>query len=81
MNGISSSRKAGARLPASAASRSAISSALLDPVGDPQQGEFERSPGVVVAHPSKASLAAFTAASTSRLPDSGALAITSPVAG
>src|SRR5215207_548925 len=81
MNGISSSRKAERGLPASAASRSAISSARSSIPSAILSSRPARSPGVVAAQPSNASWAAFTAASTSRLPESGALAITSPVAG
>src|SRR5512134_1842636 len=81
MNGISSSKKAERGFPASAASRSAISSARSSIASAIFSSRFERSPGVAVDHPSKAPLAALTAASTSRLPDSGALAIVSPVAG
>jgi hypothetical protein len=81
MNGISSSRNADRGLPASAASRSATSSARSSSPSAIFSSAAARSAGVAVPHCSKAPLAALTAASTSLLVESGARAITSPVAG
>ena len=79
--GISSSRNALRGLPASAASRSAISSACSSSRSASLSMAPARSAGVVVAQPSNARFAAATARFTSSSVESGISAITSPFAG
>jgi hypothetical protein len=79
--GISSSKKALRGLPASAASRSEISSACSSSRSASFSNAVARSAGVVVDQPGKAPLAAATARFTSSSVDSGISAITSPFAG
>ncbi len=81
ITGISSSTTALRGLPASADSRSAISSPRSSIRSAMRSSARARSPGGVAAQPGNASFAAATAASTSGLVESGASAITSPVAG
>ena len=81
MNGISSSLKAPIGLPALSDSSSEISSACSSIASASFRSAPARSPGVVLDQPSKAVRAAATAWSTSAAVDSGAFAITSPVAG
>ena len=81
ITGTSSSSTALRGLPASAASRSAISSARSSIRSAIRSSARARSPGGVAAQPSKASFAASTARSTSGLVESGASAIGSPLAG
>ena len=81
ITGTSSSITALRGLPASAASRSAISSPRSSIRSAMRSSARARSPGGVAAQPSKAFFAALTARSTSALVESGASAITSPVAG
>ena len=79
--GISSSKKALRGLPASAASRSEISSACSSRMSASFSIALARSAGVVAAHPGKAAFAAATARFTSSSDESGMSAITSPLAG
>ena len=72
ITGISSSTTALRGLPASAASRSAISSPRSSIRSAIRSSARARSPGGVAAQPGKAPLAAATAASTSGLVESGA---------
>ena len=81
VTGISSSRNALRGLPASAASRSEISSACSSSASASLSSAAARSPGVVAAQPGKAFFAAATARFTSSSVESGISAITSPFAG
>ncbi len=81
MNGISSSRKALIGLPALSDSSSEISSACSSIASASLSIASARSPGVVVDQPPNALRAAATARFTSSAVDSGAWAITSPLAG
>ena len=78
---ISSSLTACSGLPALRASSSASSSPRSSSASASLRSASERSPGVVFAQPSNAPRAALTARSTSSVVESGAWAITSPVAG
>jgi hypothetical protein len=79
--GSSSSLKACSGLPAFADSSSAISSPCSSIASASLSSAVERSAGVVRPHVSNAVRAAFTARSTSSAVESGACAISSPVAG